>query len=151
VVPSSFSTQTTFEFLNKLKNSWTISPCQSKWSGQWWIVSLRSLGWRYISLPISFLYSFCCWFSIATFNAFFSSCKLYLIELHFWWGAPKLLNFKHLVLEYLNRGSRLRRKMLCTIRLIAQQWESQVLGSHVMWTKKCILWHLKHWLELAQS
>jgi hypothetical protein len=77
--------------------------------------------------------------STIIFNALFSSCKHYSTKQHFWWGPPKLLSFKHLFLAYLSRGLGLRKKMFCTIGPIAPQWQFQILGSHFVWAKKCIL------------
>ncbi len=126
VMPSSFSTRMTYEFSNRLTNSWTNIPCQSKWSGWCSIifccVASKILGWKYISLPKSFPYSFYYWFSITILNNFFFFCRFYSTRLHFWWWPLRLLSFKHLLLAYLSMGSRLWRKMFYTIGLIAPQW-----------------------------
>jgi hypothetical protein len=84
-------------------------------------VTLRILGWKYISLPIfSLLFLFLVFYS--NFQCLFSSCKLYSIGLCFLWGSLRLLSFKHLLLAYLSSKSGLWRKIFCTTRLIAPQW-----------------------------
>jgi hypothetical protein len=92
----------------------------------------------------------CCKLFISIFNTLLSSCKLYSIGPNFWWGPPKVLNSKHLLLSYWNKGSRLQRKTFSTIVLMVALWHSQDLGNHYLWPRRCILSHLRYWLELAQ-
>ncbi len=93
----------------------------------------------------------CCKLFISIFNSLLSSCKFYSVGPRIGEDPPRLLSSKHLLLAYWSKGLGLWRKTLSTIVLLTTLWNFQFLGNHFMWPRKCILSHLKCWLELIQS
>ncbi len=120
-----------------IRMKWVVLTCLP-------LINIVILGWRYFLFP--YLVHLAMLLQVVYFNL-----QLHFIFLQILFGWATLLNSKHLLLTYWNKGLGLWKKAFSTIVLITTLWHSQILGNHFVWPRKCILLHLKRWLELVQS
>ncbi len=88
--------------IKKFLNSYSMS-IQMKWVvvNNCRLISIKDFELEiFICSHILSILLYCCRLFISILNALLSSCKMYLLGLHFWWGPPKLFSSKHLLLTY---------------------------------------------------